>query len=61
MSSEEEKRVQGKTGRRKTITAIPPRTASIYNRQFKSHREGEDEMLNHMSVVLPFISMRRIQ
>lgn len=39
MSSEEKKRVQRKTGRRKTITAIPPRTASIYNKPFQSRRE----------------------
>ena len=50
-----------KTGGRKTITAIPLRTASIYNQPFRSRREAEAGVLNHMSALLLFTSMRRIQ
>lgn len=56
-----QRRKKEKTGGRKTITAIPLRTASIYNQPFRSRREGEAGVSNHMSALLLFTSVRRIQ
>ena len=47
--------------KKRTIMAIPPGTASIYNQPFQSRRGGEDGMLDHMSALPPFIPERRIQ